>query len=80
MALIISDEILAKSQLSEQEFLIEIACYLYDKKRLSMGKARELAKLHLIDFQKELAKRDIDIHYSREDLDKDLKNLGISLS
>ena len=79
MALIISDETLAKAQLSEQEFLVDIACYLYDKKRLSMGKARALAGVNLIDFQQELAKREIDIHYTQEDLDKDLDNLGIKL-
>ena len=79
MPLIISDEILTKAQLSEKDFLVDLACYLYDKKRLSMGKARELASLNLLDFQKELAKRKIDIHYTQEDLDKDLQNLGISL-
>ncbi|WKN40761.1 UPF0175 family protein [Tunicatimonas pelagia] len=79
MALIISDETLAKAQLTEQDFLIDLACYLYDKKRLSMGKTRELADLNLLDFQKELAKREIDIHYTQEDLDKDLQNLGIAL-
>ncbi|MEM9673738.1 MAG: UPF0175 family protein [Bacteroidota bacterium] len=79
MALIISDETLAKAQLTGQELLIDLACYLYDKKRLSMGKARELASLNLLDFQKELAKREIDIHCTQEDLNKDLQNLGISL-
>ncbi len=79
MALIISDETLAKAQLTGQELLTDLACYLYDKKRLSMGKARELANLNLPDFQKELAKREIDIHYTQEDLNKDLQNLGISL-
>lgn len=79
MALIISDETLAKAQLSEQELLVDIACYLYEKKRLSMGKARALAGLNLIDFQQELAKREIDIHYTQEDLNKDLDNLGITL-
>jgi predicted HTH domain antitoxin len=44
-----------------------------------MGKARLLAGLDLLSFQKELAKRKIDIHYTEEDLDKDLSNLGIKL-
>ncbi|MEM9833876.1 MAG: UPF0175 family protein [Bacteroidota bacterium] len=79
MALIISDETLAKARITEQELLIDLACYLYDKQRLSMGKARELAGLNLLDFQKGLAKREIDIHYTQEDLNKDLQNLGISL-
>ncbi len=79
MALIISDEILSKAQLSENELLIDLACYLYEKKKLSMGRARGLANLNQMEFQMELAKRDINIHYTEEDLQKDLKNLGISL-
>ncbi len=79
MALLISDEILEKAQISEKELLLDLACYLYDKKKLSMGIARGLANLNQIEFQMELAKREIDIHYTEEDLQKDLKNLGISI-
>lgn len=80
MAIIITDDILSKAQLSESEFLIDIACYMYDKKRMSMGKARVLTGLNLIDFQKKLSAREIDIYYTEEDLKKSLKNLGIELS
>ena len=44
-----------------------------------MGRARGLANLNQIEFQVELAKREIDIHSTEVDLQKDLKNLGISL-
>lgn len=79
MALVITDEILEKAKLSADELLIDLAAYLYDKKRISMGQARALTDLDQISFQKELAKRDIYIHYTEEDLDKDLKNIGIDL-
>lgn len=79
MALIISDDTLSKAKLSADELLVDLACYLYDKKRMSMGQARHLAGLDQISFQKELAKREINIHYTEEDLEKDLKNLGIDL-
>lgn len=79
MALIITDDTLAKAQLSADELLIDLACYLYEKKRMSMGQARHLAGLDQISFQKELAKRDIYIHYTERDLEKDLRNLGIDL-
>ncbi len=79
MALIISDETLAKAQLSANELLVDLACYLYEKKRLSMGKAKELAALNQLEFQQALAVRNIDIHYTEEDLNKDLENLGIKL-
>ncbi|MEN0006037.1 MAG: UPF0175 family protein [Bacteroidota bacterium] len=79
MALVISDETLAQARLSADELLIELACYLYDKKRMSMGQGRQLTGLDQISFQKELAKRDIYIHYTKSDLETDLKNLGIEL-
>lgn len=79
MALIITDETLSKAHLTANELLIDLACYLYDKKRLSGGQARTLAGLDQISFQKELARRDINIHYTEEDLNKDLENLGIEL-
>ena len=37
MPIIISDEILKKATLNEKEFLIDIATYLYDKRKLSPG-------------------------------------------
>lgn len=79
MALIITDDTLLKAQLSADELLIDLACYLYDKKRMSMGQARHLAGLDQITFQKELSQRDIYIHYTEDDLEKDLQNLGIDL-
>ena len=79
MALIINDDTLKKAQLTADELVVDLACYLYDKKRMSMGQARHLAGLEQISFQKELAKRDIYIHYTEGDLEKDLQNLGIRL-
>ena len=79
MALIITDDVLAKAQTSAETLLVDLACYLYEKKRMSGGQARHLAEVDPIRFQQELAKRDIDIHYAQEDLEKDLKNLGIEL-
>ncbi|MEZ4985857.1 MAG: UPF0175 family protein [Saprospiraceae bacterium] len=79
MALIISDKVLEQAQVSADELLIDLACYLYEKKRMSTGQARALVGLNQIEFQQELAARDIDIHYTEEDLEKDLKNLGVKL-
>lgn len=79
MALIISDETLSKANTSATELLIDFACYLYEKKRMSMGQARHLAGLDQISFQKALAERDINIHYTEKDLNTDLKNLGVDL-
>jgi predicted HTH domain antitoxin len=75
MDLLIKEEVLQKAEITAEELLIEMAVYLYDTGRLSMGQARNLAGLDQIAFQKEMAKRDIYIKYDAEDLETDLQNL-----
>ena len=50
---------------------------LFQRKKISIGKASQLAKMPLLQFQNELAMRNINIHYDETDLEVDLKNLGI---
>lgn len=61
--------------MSSDEMLIELATHLYEKKRLTMGQAKRLAKLDQISFQKELAKRDIYLNYNIEEFKRDLETL-----
>ena len=75
MGVIIEPEIIQSSGLSEQDFILEIALFLYGRKILSLGKAAAFAKLHRIAFQKELAKRKMSIHFTIEEVNKDLKTL-----
>ena len=75
MGVVISPDIIQASGLSEQDFMLEIAISLYDRKVLSLGKASEIANLHRMIFQKELAKRKIPIHFTIEEVEKDLKTL-----
>ncbi len=79
MALTISDDLLTSVRMSDNELLVDFACYLYDKERLSFGRAARLSGLNQLQFQKELAKRNIYIKYSIDDYNTDLKNLGIKL-
>ncbi|MFK7970917.1 MAG: UPF0175 family protein [Bacteroidia bacterium] len=79
MALIISDDVLNQANISAEKLLVDLATYLYETKKLSMGQARKLAKMDQLSFQKALAERDIYIHYDEHDLAIDLKNLGIEL-
>jgi predicted HTH domain antitoxin len=76
MTFTIPDTVLAETKISSAELRIELAVYLYEKQRLSIGKARKVAGLNLIEFQKELAKRNVYLHLSIQDLDIDLKNLN----
>lgn len=87
MNLLIKEDILEKAEITAQELTIEIAVYLYDTGRLTMGQARNLAQLDQISFQKELSeatsrsearklsKRDVYLKYDIEDLETDLDNL-----
>lgn len=73
--LIISGKVIEELKLTPSELLIDLAAYLYDTEKLSMGKAKKLAGLTQIEFQQELAKREINIKYDIDDLETDLKNL-----
>lgn len=73
--LVVPKEVLQSLRMSPDELRIELATYLYATKRFSMGRAKRLAGLDLISFQHELAKRNIYIHYSVEDLRQDVANL-----
>lgn len=77
--LIVPKEFLDSAKMSEDEMRIDLAVHLYATRRLSMGKAKELAGLDLISFQKELANRDVYLNYGIDDLHEDLRNLGIEL-
>ncbi len=65
-------------KISPAELMIDIAVYLYDKEKLSMGQAKKLAGLTQIEFQKELSKNGVLIKYDIEDFEKDLENLKYS--
>mgnify|MGYP002783955308 CR=1 FL=1 len=77
MTLTIPDEVIAQAHLTDAEWRVEFAVFLYEKKRLTMGQARKLAGLDLISFQHELAQRDVFIHYDEQDLATDLRNLNL---
>ncbi|MGK7900473.1 MAG: UPF0175 family protein [Hormoscilla sp.] len=61
--------------MSEAEFMLEIAIVLFDKYKISTGKARRIAGMNLIEFRRELASRGICVHYDVEDFQADLKTL-----
>ena len=77
MTISIPDDLAEQAHLSAPELRIDLAAYLYQRERLSMGQARRLAGLALIPFQHELAKRDIAIQLNADDFEKDLQNLSL---
>ncbi|MBE9230244.1 UPF0175 family protein [Cuspidothrix issatschenkoi LEGE 03284] len=76
MSLVISEDIVQASGLSEKELVLELIIFLFQRKKISIGKASELAQMPLLQFQNELAIRNINIHYDDTDLDVDLKNFA----
>ncbi|MEM9834855.1 MAG: UPF0175 family protein [Bacteroidota bacterium] len=75
MGLNVPSHILESAEISADDLLLEIAVYLYDTERLSMGKARGLVQMDILSFQKELAKRNIYIKYDIDDLEEDIKTI-----
>jgi len=76
MSILISDEILQASQLTPSEFRREIALYLFQTGRLTLGYASQLADMQPNAFRQLLKQRNITLYsYEVEDFEFDLKNL-----
>ncbi|MFB6216921.1 MAG: UPF0175 family protein [Candidatus Aenigmatarchaeota archaeon] len=57
----------------EQELRLELAVSLYGRGALSFGKARRLAGVSKTRFQRELAERKVERHYTGKELEEDLE-------
>jgi len=75
MSILISDEVIKKSKFDEAGFKTELATWLYDKEILTLAQAAKFAGLTRLVFQKELAKRDIYLKISGEDVMDDIRTL-----
>ena len=67
--------VLDAAQMNTHELRRELALALYAQRRLSLGKARELAGLSLWEFRQWLGLRRIEAHYDAEDLQDDIATL-----
>lgn len=76
MAVILSDELLARTHLSEAELRTELAVWLYQTSRLSMGKAAEVAELPKFEFQHLLAARQIPVSYGPKEFAQDVEAIA----
>lgn len=75
MTLLISDETLAATRMTENELKQEIAIMLFQKEKLTLAQASGVAGMHRVAFQYLLASRQIPIHYGVSDFEQDIKNL-----
>ena len=72
---LLEDEILQSTKLTEQEIRIELAILLYAQKRLSFGQARKLAGMEHPEFEKILFDRQVDAHYDVAEFEEDLRTI-----
>lgn len=75
MSLTIPTEILQAAQVSEEELKLEIALLLYKQNKISSGKVRSWLGLSVLEFQHELAKRDLYLNYDVAELEADVDTL-----
>jgi predicted HTH domain antitoxin len=71
----IPDAALQQAQISPRELLVDFAVFLYQSERLSIGRASKLANLDVISFQKEMAIRNVCVHYDEKDYESDVETL-----
>lgn len=77
MSVVIPDDILHATKLTEEELRLEIAIMLYKLEKISSGKVRTWTGLTVIEFQHELAKRGLCINYDVEDFQSDVQTLQL---
>jgi predicted HTH domain antitoxin len=75
MSIVIPDDILQAAKMTEAELKLEIAIMLYGQEKISSGKVRNWTGLTVIEFQHELAKRQLWINYDVDDFQSDIKTL-----
>ncbi|RMD91694.1 MAG: UPF0175 family protein [Calditrichaeota bacterium] len=73
--LAIPEDILQATRMSEKELKQEIAVMLFQKEKLTLGQAANLAEMSQLQFQHLLASRQIPVHYDVEEFEEDLKTL-----
>ncbi len=75
MSVVIPDEILHAIHMTADELMQEVAILLYQKEKLTLGQASQLAGMSQLQFQFLLASRRIPIHYDIAEFEADLKTL-----
>lgn len=75
MSIVIPDEIITATRMTETEMKQEIAVMLFQREKLTLAQASRFAGMHRVAFQHLLASRKISVHYDVQDFEQDIKNL-----
>ncbi len=76
MTIEVQDEALRGLALTEPQALVDLAIGLFTERRVTLGRAAAVARLTQLEFQRELSRRGIPLHYDVEDLQADLRTLA----
>lgn len=75
MTIEISDDILQRTGWSPNQIRLELAIILFQKESVTLGQASQVAGIHQLQFQRELAARKIAIHDDVEDFERDMETI-----
>ncbi len=77
MVLLLADDLPEPPNPTPEEVRLELAIFLFQQNHFTLGQVAELTGLHQLEVQRELAQRQIPLHYSLEDLKEDVKTIGL---
>ena len=72
MTITVPDELAAAVGLSETSAKLELAISLYQQRKISLGRAAELAGVDRLELQRELRQRGVGMNYGVSDLEADV--------
>lgn len=75
MSLVISNELVQASGLSEAELLQELVLMLFQQEKITLGNASRCLGMTQLEFQALLAEKNLCVHYDVDELHEDVKNL-----
>jgi len=75
ISVVVPDEILTATRMTEAEMRQEIAVMLFQREKLTLAQASRFAGIHRVAFQHLLASRHIPVHYGVEDFEQDIQTL-----
>ncbi|HEX5219763.1 MAG TPA: UPF0175 family protein [Verrucomicrobiae bacterium] len=76
MTIEVQDEVLRGLNLTQPQALLDLAVGLFTERRVTLGRAAEIAGLPQLSFQQELGRRGIPLHYDLDDLQADVRTLA----
>ncbi len=75
MSLLIPNELVQASGLSEAELLQELVLLLFQNERITLGSASRFLGMTQLEFQALLAEKNLCVHYDVDELHEDVENL-----